>query len=321
VRLHALGPVDRIRDAAQYIPFALRRLSAGRARAASLQAATDVLDRAGDLLDDVLLRPLWRHLGDVPLVVVPVGPLQSVPWSLLPSCVGRPVSVSPSATLWHAAAARGRPSPGRVVVVAGPRLDGARTEADAVAGLYPGSRVLVGDDATAANVQEAMDGAALVHLAAHGTVRSDNPLFSSLSLADGPFTVYDLERLRRAPHHVVLAACDTGRSEVVAGDEILGFTAALMAGGTGTVVASVVPVADSPTVSLMAAYHRELGAGSAPAEALARAQAQMRTQPPAFRAAAAGFVLLGIGHQPTATTTATTPSTERLGEALAVAAT
>jgi CHAT domain-containing protein len=201
------------------------------------------------------------------------------------------------------------------VVVAGPRLDGALAEADAVARLYPGSRVLVGDDATAAHVQEAMDGAALVHLAAHGTVRSDNPLFSSLSLADGPFTVYDLERLRRAPHHVVLAACDTGRSEVVAGDEILGFTAALMAGGTGTVVASVGPVADAPTVSLMAAYHRELVAGSAPAEALARAQAAMRSRAPAFRAAAAGFVLLGVGHQGTA------PAPERVGQALAVAAT
>jgi CHAT domain-containing protein len=179
--------------------------------------------------------------------------------------------------------------------VAGPGLDGARAEADAVANLYDGARLLVGDDATAPTVSAAMDGAGLVHLAAHGWVRSDNPLFSSLTLADGPFTVYDLERLERAPHQVVLAACDTGRPEVVAGDEILGFTAALMAGGTVTVVASVVPVPDSQTVALMEAYHRELLAGRSPAEALAASQAAMSTQDHASRAAAAGFVLLGYG--------------------------
>ena len=33
------------------------------------------------------------------------------------------------------------------------------------------------------------------HIAAHGTVRPDNPLFSSLLLDDGPYTVFDLEQL------------------------------------------------------------------------------------------------------------------------------
>jgi CHAT domain-containing protein len=84
----------------------------------------------------------------------------------------------------------------------------------------------------------------------------------------------------------------------VAGDEILGFTAALMAGGTVTVVASVVPVPDAQTVPLMEAYHRELRTGRTPAEALAVSQAAMSSQDHPSRAAAAGFVLLGYGHRP-----------------------
>ena len=149
-------------------------------------------------------------------------------------------------------------------MVAGPGLPGARSEAGAVAAVYPGARLLDGPDAAVSRVAEAIDGAALVHLAAHGWLRSDNPMFSSLSLADGPFTVYDLERLGAAPRHVVLAACDTGHSAVVGHGEILGFTAALMEGGTSTLVAPVVPVADAETVELMLGYHDGLRRGRSP---------------------------------------------------------
>jgi len=140
-----------------------------------------------------------------------------------------------------------------------------------------------------------VDGAALLHLAAHGNVRSDNPLFSSVTLADGPLTVYELERLTRAPYHVVLAACDTGRPHMVAGEELLGFGAALLGGGTATLVAPVVPVPDAATVPLMGAYHEALRAGRRPAEALAAAQAGLDSDDPAAWAAAAAFICLGAG--------------------------
>ena len=154
--------------------------------------------------------------------------------------------------------------------------------------------MLVADDASAAQVAAAMDGAALIHIAAHGRLRSDNPQFSSLLLADGPYTVYDLERLRAAPRHVVLAACETGRTVSVAGEEILGLTAALLAQGTSTLVAPVVPVPDAETVELMVTYHTHLRRGCPPATALALAQAST-TGDSAARVAAAGFVCLGDG--------------------------
>lgn len=300
-RLHRLGPAERVVHLAEQVPFALRRLArdgaAGRTGDSSLAAAR-LLARACAALDEALVGPLLQAVGDRPLVVVPTGQIDSVPWSLLPRCAGRPVSVSPSATLWLVAAGRRAAEPGRTVVVAGPGLDGARAEAQIVAALHTSPTVLVGPDATARDVAAAMDGAALVHLAAHGRVRSDNPQFSSLALADGPYTVYDLERLDRAPHQVVLAACDTGRSALVAGGEILGFTSALLAGGTATLVAPVVPVPDVATVDLMRAYHRALSAGRAPADALAAAQESTGRGDHAALAAAAGFVQLGYGGQP-----------------------
>jgi hypothetical protein len=307
VRLHAVGPAAAIQPALTQLPFALHRLARpGVGPPGRESAAAAVLQRAATLLDDVLLGPLRRELDERPLVVVPTGALQSLPWSLLRSCQGRPVTVAPSATIWHKAVTRLHPpDEASVVVVAGPGLPGATTEAATIASLYPGSTLLSGDQATTALVASRGDGAALLHLAAHGNIRSDNPLFSSLTLADGPLTVYELERLKRAPHHVVLAACDTGRPEVVAGEELLGFSAALLGGGTATLVAPVLPVPDAATVLVMRAYHDGLRAGRSPAQALASVQANLRAEHLDSRnlgaddvvrwAASAAFVCLGAG--------------------------
>ncbi|CCH87934.1 Conserved protein of unknown function, TPR repeats [Modestobacter italicus] len=297
VRLHALGSADAIPQALTHVPFALHRLAERRVDRVGREAAAGaVLRRAATAVDDLLLRPLQREVGDRPLVVVPIGALQSLPWSLLPSCRGRSTTVSPSATIWHQAVTRPPPAaPASVVVVAGPGLPGAAAEAATVAQLHPGSTLLSGRAATVPEVTARVDGAALLHLAAHGNVRSDNPLFSSVTLADGPLTVYELERLTRAPHHVVLAACDTGRPSVVAGEETLGFAAALLGGGTATLVAPVVPVPDAATVPLMRAYHEGLRAGHPPAQALAAAQCGLDPADTVSWAAAAAFICVGAG--------------------------
>jgi CHAT domain-containing protein len=254
-----------------------------------------VLSRARATFDEALVRPLGRRAADRPVVIVPSVSLRSLPWSIVPSYANRSVVVSPSAMLWQLAAKRPAPESARTVVVAGPGLPGALEEAAAVADMYPGCLRLFGDNATAAGLSAAMDGAALVHLAAHGLLRSDNPLFSALIIADGPFTIYDLERLRHAPCVVVLAACDTGRTHTVAGDEMLGFAAALLAGGTTTLVAPVMPVPDAETAPLMQSFHRYLGARLSPPEALAKAQAEMWADDPATGSSGATFVCLGAG--------------------------
>jgi CHAT domain-containing protein len=114
-----------------------------------------------------------------------------------------------------------------------------------------------------------MDGAPVVHVAAHGHHDTQNVLFSRLELADGPLLAHELQRLATAPGHVVLSACDVGRAVVRAGDELVGFTAALLHAGTASVVASVARIPDEQGPALMAAYHRAIAAGASPARALA----------------------------------------------------
>jgi CHAT domain-containing protein/tetratricopeptide (TPR) repeat protein len=298
VRLRELGPLAGVRDQVDHLAFALRRLAHHRRDAASRSAAISVIRHTAARFDAFLLRPLAAELDDRPLVLVPTGPLQSLPWSMLPTCRGRPVTVSPSASLWRLASSR-PPAAGPVLVAAGPGLPGAQAEVEAVAAIH-GTSPLVGPAATVEAVAAALDGAELAHLAAHGHVRADNPLFSSLRLADGPLTIYDLERLERLPDTVVLAACDAGRPVTAAGDELLGLSATFLARGTRQLVASVVPVPDAETAPLMVELHRLLALGNPPAAALERAQRRLFEDEPTTMAAAGAFMCIGAGLTPRA---------------------
>lgn len=291
IQLTLLQPLARIQDYLERVPFALHRLARNRGDAANQSAALAMLHHAAQRLGEVLFGPLASKLGDRALVVIPTGPLQSLPWSVLPICRGRAVTVSPSAALWFAGSGP-RGTAGHIVVAAGPGLPGAQTEAEDVAAMYQ-TTALAGASASAQAVTDALDGADVAHLAAHGHLHLHNPLFSSLRFADGPLTVYDLERLHRPPQLVVLAACDAGRPVVASGDELLGLSAAFIAQGTRQIVAPVTTIPDVQATGFMVAFHRALGSGIPAAAALAQAQRELAGQDAATMATAAAFVCTG----------------------------
>jgi CHAT domain-containing protein len=217
------------------------------------------------------MAPLREHLGDEELVIVPTGPLSGVPWSLLPDLRGRPVTVAPSASVWLSGRREPHRPAGGELLVAGPDLEHAAAEVERLSAIYPDGETLLGEDATVESAMKALDGCAVAHFATHGHHEQDSVLFSRLDLADGPLMAYDIHRLGAAPEHVILSSCDVGRAVVRDGDEILGFTAALLYSGTRTVVSSVARMDDAAAVGVMTAYHRGLATGVAPARALADA--------------------------------------------------
>ncbi|MDQ1659854.1 MAG: hypothetical protein QOD41_4937 [Cryptosporangiaceae bacterium] len=296
VRLHELGSAAAAQQVLAEIRFALRTVAVG-ATDAIRSAARTLLERQARNLDARLLGPVIAALGDAELVLVPSTTLHDVPWALLPSCTGRPVSVVPSATLWDRANAAPGPIPGgRVTLVGGPGLANGYEEVRALAASYPTATLVANGDATVAGVVTALDGASVAHIAAHGTVRADNPFFSALQMHDGPLTVFDLERLAAPPALVVLPACQSGVTVARPGDEILGLSAALLALGTRSLLATVAPVPDHGTMELMLALHERLRAGEAPAYALAAAQkAVLSSADPDTFAAAAAFTCFGAG--------------------------
>ena len=101
----------------------------------------------------------------------------------------------------------------QVVLGESSRLVHAKAEAQFVASLFEEACVLTASDADAASLRRFGADAEVLHLACHAEFRSDNPMFSALHLADGPFTVHDAETLRLPQGVVVLSACETGVSE------------------------------------------------------------------------------------------------------------
>lgn len=274
VRLWPLAAVADVAAEVTQLRFCLGRLAREHVSVASRSAAAMALTHGAARLDQLLLAPLADELGDRPLVVVPTGGLHGLPWAVLPSCRGRPLSVAPSAAQWLLAEGHSpAPSPPAVALVAGPEVLHGTKEVAELAPLHPGAKSLVEKQATVTAVSKALGQADLAHVAAHGSFRADNPLFSCLHLSDGPLTVYDLEALPRVPRQVVLSACDAGVSSVSSGDELIGLAAALLNLGAGAVVASVLPVPDEATRGLMVEFHRRLVTGAGPAAALTQAQA------------------------------------------------
>src|SRR5579875_583718 len=286
-----LGAVEPVVEQLEWLRFALSRLARLPRGAVQRDALQQGARACAQALDLALIAPLAPALGDRELVIVPTGSLHALPWAILPSLRGRAISVAPSAGSWAALGSAGRRGGSRTVLAPGPGLRHASAELRAIAPLYPRAVTLRGAAATVPAVLRALEGANVAHLACHGRFRADSPLFSSLELADGPLNVYELQRLRRAPELIILSACDLALADRRPGDELLGFTAALLEMGTRSVIASGVPVPDAATRRLMSRLHELLASGRSPAAALALAQRELAPRTIAL----GGFVCLGRG--------------------------
>lgn len=215
-------------------------------------------------LDELLVLPLGH---DGPLHVVAGSGLVTLPWAMVPSRAGRATSVATRLALDGSAVRR----PG-AVAVAGPDLEHAPAEADAVADAWAGA-MLAGPAATAGAAADALRTAGVVHLAAHGRHEPENPLFSWVRLADGPLFAHELEGADLSGSLVVLSSCEVGRATVRPGGEVLGMASVLLRLGAETVIAALAPIRDDVAASVMPALHRRIAAGVPAPTALARTAA------------------------------------------------
>ena len=160
-------------------------------------------------------------------------------------------------------------------------------DADSVA---VGDVVLLRDEATKAGFLKAVSSNTRwrsVHLACHGLLNPEHPLFSSLALAptdqsDARLTVAELFTATIPTDLAVLSACDTGRGTIVRGEGIIGLTRAFVYAGSPRVLASLWKVNDEATRALMARFYelwnpKEAGRKGLPcATALKQAQQFVR---------------------------------------------
>lgn len=261
-----------------------------------------------------LPQPDWRPLAD--LIWGPARPLIAdadhvilVPDGLLnlaPLCLFDPPNRNvtwsrvPSASLLAALRQNTASPTGQgILALAGTRngsgkqLAGARRETDLLAHRF--SQVSTGLDSLAQ-----LERFAVLHLASHARVDDQRPWASSIGvdLGDSTLTIQadQVAELALPARLVVLSACSTGGGRTLSGEGVLGLSSAFLAAGSAAVVASLWPVDDRFTERLMDRFYHHLERGRSAAQALARAQHDLRQDPPtAAPFAWAGFVLIGDG--------------------------
>ena len=230
-------------------------------------------------LYQALISPLDEKLRGFPRwIVVPCGPLHYLPFQALHDggqyLVQRhEISYLPGASLLRFCLEPRGAAAG--VASFGHSLDGQLPntvlEARAIQRILGGDLFVEGE-ATPARFRAAAGQRQVLHLAAHGNFRPDNPLFSGLALADGWLTTLDIFNLRLNASLVTLSACQTGRSAVGGGDELLGLMRALLYAGAASLALTLWTVEDRSTAALMERFYRSLARGERKGNALRQAQ-------------------------------------------------
>lgn len=242
----------------------------------SLKARADISLKK---LYDLIVRPLAQELRGRRLVVVPVGSLNYVPFQalrdetkyIIEKCE---ISYAPSARVWSSLQGkRGRPLKSSLLFgYADERIPLVESEIREISSKVPQPRVFVGKNATFSSFIDNSPYYDVIHLACHGRFRSENPMFSSLHLADGWITVRDVCAQRLSATLVTLSACETGLNKIFAGEEILGLARGFLRAGASSLIVSLWNVNDAATGVLMSHFYENLQRGGGISASLRAAQ-------------------------------------------------
>jgi CHAT domain-containing protein/Tfp pilus assembly protein PilF len=230
-------------------------------------------------LYEKLIEPLEKFIGEKDLIVVPVGAAYYVPFHALRKSGNylietRETAYAPSAKVWRSLMKK-RPQNLKSALLMGyadekiPRVD---HEIKTLKKVFPQTKTFTGKAANFGNYIRHAPNFDVLHLACHGQFRADNPLFSSLHLADGFITVKDICSQKLKAELVTLSACETGLNSIFAGDEILGLTRGFLSAGVRSLILSLWTVSDDATAELMKDFYTNLQRGESAAASLKVAQ-------------------------------------------------
>lgn len=239
-------------------------------------------------LYSLLIAPIEAHLAPFRhLIFAPHRQLHGLAFSALHDGI-RPLidrftlSVTPSAAAFAAGRARPVPAAHGALVMASPDANAPQIEDEArlVASLLPDAELLLGPQASVDGFRARTPGRRILHLAAHGLHRSDNPAFSALQLSNGRLSMFDLRRMRLDLDLVTLSACHTGSTVIVAGDELLGLMRGFLQAGARSLLVALWAIDDASTRAFMERFYRHFAEGKTLADAARSATLELRKHYP-----------------------------------------
>ncbi len=267
-------------------------------------------------------------------LIIPSGILHYFPLEALAGPDGDFLGARLASSYWPSGSAiaeiRSRPGPvadGRILALADPLSEGepaplrgaplshlrsfgalphSQKELETLTELFgpAATETLVGQQATEGNFKRRpLASYSLIHLATHGWLDGDSPVWSGLVLRpsegeDGLLQFHEILNLSLRAGLVTLSACQSGLGELVTGEGMVGIARAFFHAGTPSILASLWNVNDEASAVLMDRFYRELARGASKVDALAAARRQLidseRYRHPYYWA---GFVLVGEGDQ------------------------
>jgi CHAT domain-containing protein/Tfp pilus assembly protein PilF len=202
------------------------------------------------------------------------------------------IAYTPSASVWLELARRERGTRGHGLLAMAPQPDvlvNSAAEVERISRTDTLAEVFVGSHATEGNFNGLAPDRQILHLATFGVLNTRNPLFSYVQLnpdeaTDGRLEAHEVFGLRLNADLVVLSACETGlgsglRRDVPPGDDWVGLVRAFLYAGAHSVLASLWPVDDRATATLMERFYTGLERGRSTARSLADAQRSMLREP------------------------------------------
>ncbi|MBV9494725.1 MAG: CHAT domain-containing protein, partial [Acidobacteria bacterium] len=243
--------------------------------------------------------PMWRDRKE--LIVIPDGALWELPFQALVVDDGRylaehaSLSYAPSLTALaemrrlttsHRSAPLALLAFGNPPAAAGlPALPEAERQLAAIARLYgDAQRVFTGAAATEQRLRAEIVDARIVHIATHGVLNDQNPLYSHLLFApagrdDGLLEGREIARLPLRSDLVVLSACDSARGRTRQGEGVIGMAWALFLAGCPSTVVSQWSIDSASAAETMIGFHRRLRIGATKSAALREASLDLLRQP------------------------------------------
>ncbi|KAK3740097.1 hypothetical protein QZH41_002814 [Actinostola sp. cb2023] len=256
----------------------------------------------------LLITPVQQHLNEDEIVIVPEGPLYSVPFAALQDPqTGRFLSetkcirLAPSLTTlkllkdcpadYHSktgALVVGNPWVGEVMLRGEKQtlnnLPGAKREAEAVSAMLR-VRPLIGSCATKdAVIEKLRESPAVIHIAAHGDDSNGQiALAPGISAQSKPIpeeedyilTMKEVQEIGVRAQLVVLSCCHSGRGEIRA-EGVVGMSRAFLAAGARAVVASLWSIDDNATLHFMTSFYKFLRYGDSASLSLKNAMEELR---------------------------------------------
>jgi CHAT domain-containing protein len=288
VEVARLGSSIPVRRALKLLQFQLGKHLWARPLASLYRHDPDAASHHFRELYTLLVAPVADRLSSYHhLIVAPHRDLHGLPFAALHdgSCalVDRfTLSVAPSAgVLARCRERRSRPNRNSVVMaVPDPRVPRILEEAHLVAQTIPDAKLLLDEAASLEAFHRYGPDCRILHLAAHGIFRRDNPMFSALQLADTRLSMLDLNRMRLNVELLTLSACSTGLTVAVGGDELVGLMRGFLQAGARSLLVTLWEIDDTSTNEFMLCFYREVGRGSSLAAAVQSAMREIRERYP-----------------------------------------